>query len=33
MGEIEYFDIAPSGASIRCALTPRAGLDFAAAGV
>jgi ABC-2 type transport system ATP-binding protein len=29
MGEIEHFDIAPSeGAYLRCALTPRAGLDL-----
>jgi ABC-2 type transport system ATP-binding protein len=29
MGEIEYFDIAPSeGEYLRCALTPRAGLDL-----
>ncbi len=29
MGEIEYFDIAPSeGEFLRCALTPRAGLDL-----
>jgi hypothetical protein len=29
MGEIEYFDIAPAeGEYLRCALTPRAGLDL-----
>jgi len=29
MGEIEHFDIAPSeGDYLRCALTPRAGLDL-----
>lgn len=29
IGEIEYFDIAPSeGDYLRCALTPRAGLDL-----
>ena len=29
MGEIEYFDIAPSeGEYHRCALTPRSGLDL-----